>query len=350
MVTVKTTAIYALTSSGANTARRVAGGLSRAEVFLPEDLAGPDSGERTFKKISEALARNFHQYDGHVVVAAAGIVVRSLVGLLEDKTKDPAVVVVDQEGRFAISLLSGHLGGANELARRTAAILGGQAVVTTATDSAGKPSLEVTATEQGLKVENIKALSRISRMILEGEKVPVYDPDNWLKPALAPWPESFIFLEERPGPKVGGPLVWVGHEDLDHPDSWLICRPPVLAVGLGCNRGTPVEEIEELLRETFKRHGLAVGSIGLLASIEAKSDEIGILALAERLKVKIEFFRPEELAAMETPNPSEAVEKHMGVKSVCEAAAMLAARTTRLLAAKQKSRNVTIAAALIAST
>ena len=181
------TAVYALTKAGAEVARKIAWGLDGTEIFLPARLVATGRGEKGFVRISEAMKENFLNFPGHVAVAASGVVVRAIAPLLRDKTVDPAVVVVDQEGRFAISLLSGHLGGANELAHKTARILGARAVITTATDAAAKPSIEVLARDCGLKVENLKALSRISRMILEDEPVAVFDPHGWLRPSLAEW-------------------------------------------------------------------------------------------------------------------------------------------------------------------
>ena len=335
-------AVYALTSVGAETARRIAAGLCGAVIFLPARLTGPE--RRGFGRLADCLACNFNNFDGHVVVAAAGIVVRAIAPLIQDKTVDPAVVVVDQEGRFAVSLLAGHLGGANDLALQTAAVLGAQAVITTATDSAGQPSLEVVARDLGLRTENLKALAAVSRTVVEGGSVPVYDPGGWLRLALSKWPGAFQFLDKSPE-KLEKNLVWVGHEFGDFPQSWLVMRPPDLCVGLGCNRGTNVDELEGLLRAAFERFKLSVGSVARLASIEAKRDEGGLLELAERLGVNIEFFRPEELGRVEVPSPSPMVERHMGVKSVCEAAAMLSAGTDRLVVTKQKSKNATLAAA-----
>ncbi|MFH1090633.1 MAG: cobalamin biosynthesis protein [Pseudomonadota bacterium] len=340
-------AVYALTSPAAGTARKIAACLPEARLFLPSRLARP--GEQAFEKLPSALAENFHLFQGHVVVAAAGIVVRALAYLLADKASDPAVVVVDQDGRFAVSLLSGHLGGANELARKAALILGGQAVITTGTDASGKPGLELIARDQGLKIENIEALSPISRMVLEGEAVEVYDPENWLRPALSAWPDSFTLLSGLPSPPEDRPLVLVSHDLKSFPDSWLLVRPPSLAVGLGCNRGTSREELEQLLGEVLAHYGLSPDSLSLLASIEAKRKEPGLLALAEKLNLEIAFFPAHELESVSAPTPSAAVKKHMGVASVCEAAAMLAAGTDRLLVRKQKSANATLAVALISS-
>ncbi len=337
-------AVYALTRPGADLARRLAGELEGAQVFLSARLAGP--GEQGFHRLGAALAQNFTRYQGHVLFAATGIVVRALAGLLQAKDRDPAVVVVDQAGRFAISLLSGHLGGANRLARETARILGGQAVITTATDTQGLPSLEVVAAERGCRVENLGALARFSTALLEGRRPALYDPAGWLVPALEPWRESFSFLERAPGESGDRPLAWVHWRRRELPRSWLVIRPPALVLGIGCNRGTSVEALEELVLRVLAERDLSPASLAVLASAEAKRDEPGLLELARRLGLETVFYPATRLAAVEVPNPSALVDRHMGTASVCEAAALLAAGSRRLLVKKQKTSEVTLALAL----
>lgn len=338
-------AVYALTREGARLARRLASDLPGAELFLPERLA--QGGEPSFERFGAALAENFHRYRGHVIFAAAGIVVRSLDGLLRGKAVDPAVVVLDARGRHAVSLLSGHLGGANDLARETARLLGGQAVITTATDSLGLPSLEVIAAARGCRVENLPALKGISGDILDGRAAAVYDPAGWLRPELERWGGCFNFLVDEPDPRrEERPLVWVGWRTLAPPRSWLVLRPPCLALGMGCNRGTGADEMEDFVRLVLRRAGLSAASLKCLATVEAKRDELGLAELARRLDLEMVFYEPRQLNQAAVPNPSAMVEKHMGTSSVCEAAAILAAGNGRLLATKQKSPNATAAVAL----
>lgn len=341
-------AVYALTSVGARLARGLVLALPEATLFLPRALAEPSTGEEPFERLAPALAANFSQYGGHVVLAAAGIVVRALAPLLVHKAQDPAVVVVDQAGRFAVSLLSGHLGGANSLARRVAEILGGQAVITTATDSAGLPSLEMLAGELGYAVQNLPALAGVSMALLEGRQPALHDPQGWLWPLLERrWSGLFILAKDD---QVAGlrdrPLIWVGWRAIEAPPAWLVLRPPALVAGLGCNRGTDVDEMESLLRRVLHDQGLSPACLACLASVEAKRDEAGLIELAARLGLPLKFYSPEELATVEVPNPSATVAKHMGVASVCEAAALLAAHSRRLLVKKHKSANVTLALAL----
>lgn len=315
----------------ATLARELTLALPEATLFLPQGLADPVAGEEASPGLTPALAANFGQFGGHVIFAAAGIVVRVLAPLLRHKAQDPAVVVVNQAGSFAVSLLSGHLGGANALARRVAEVLGGQAVITTATDSAGLPSLEMLAGELGFRVENLAALAKVSMALLEGQQPAVCDPAGWLWPTLqGRWPGLFSLLEPDQADQAGGqPLIWVGHSLLEPRPSWLVLRSPALWAGIGCNRGTNADEMESLLRR-----------------VQAKSDEPGLLELAARLGLPLIFFSAEELALVEVPNPSATVARHMGVASVCEAAALLAGKSRRLLVSKQKSQNATLALAL----
>ena len=337
-------AVYALTRGGAETAQRLVRDLPGSRLFLPERLE-PNG----FKRLSQALAENWTSYAGHITVCAAGITVRAMAPLIKHKTVDPAVIVADETGRFVISLLSGHLGGANDLTRQAAEILGGQAVITTATDSTGKPSLDVLAKKLGFRMERLPALSRIGCMLLEDAPVRVYDPDRRLAPSLADWPDLFIYLEDQPDPSgpnpVTEPLIWVGPEALDFPKEWLIIRPPCLYLGLGCNRGTDAAEMLGLINTSLEKFNLSRASIAGMASVDLKNDEPGLLALAEQMNLPLTFFNRQELASVEVPNPSAAAEKHIGVKSVCEAAALLAAQTGRLAIPKQKTKNVTLAAA-----
>lgn len=341
----KTIAVYALTAPGAETARRLAASLGDARVFLPQRLAGP--GEEGFTRLAEALAAGWDAFGGHVVVAAAGVVVRAIAPLLAHKTVDPAVVVLDGAGRFAVSLLSGHLGGANDLAQRAAAVTGGEAVVTTASDAAGLPALEVLTAELGWRVENLGPLAAAARELVEGRALPLHDPEERLMPHLAPWPGRFQPRGDAPPAGDAGPGVWVGWGEPAPGGGWLALRPPCLALGMGMNRGAGADELEGLARALLTGAGLSPLSLACLASADIKRDEPGLLELARRLDLPLKFFDATMLKQVKVPHPSQVVERHLGTGSVCEAAAILAARGGRLLAGKQKSANATAAVALM---
>lgn len=367
-------AIYALTPQGARLARALAEALG-GEVFLPRRFAGP--GENAFDSLPGLVADTFHRYGGHVFVAACGIVVRAVAPLLRGKAHDPAVAVLDQNGRYAVSLLSGHLGGANDLARRAAAASGGEAVITTATDSAGLPSLDVLARDSGLAIENLEAVKGVNAALLEGRTIQIFDPESRLAvpadhAARFEWtaaphlldPDNPAVIVDWRAPKADRRTSATtdskgkaegedmhGHSVAQESArsqtaARLILRPRVVAAGVGCRKGVPGIEILAAIREACFMRGVAVKSLAALASIEAKRGEPGLHEAASALGADLVFYPAGQLAAVEVETPSEAALKHMGVKSVCEAAALLAAGTKRLLLAKTKTKTVTVALAL----
>ncbi|HMM37633.1 MAG TPA: cobalt-precorrin 5A hydrolase [Desulfovibrio sp.] len=324
-------AVYALTPGGLELARRLAPGLD-AEVFAPARLTGP--GERGFESLAACLAETFGRFSAHVFVAAAGLVVRLIAPRLRGKDRDPAVLVLDQEGRFCVSLLSGHLGGANALARRVAGLTGGQAVVTTATDSAGLPSLDLLAVERGLAIGNLSAVKRANALLLEGGVLDVEDPGRRLGDL-----DPAHFRRVDSGGRVR--VDWRAAAG----DEILVLHPRVLWAGMGCRRGTPAAEIRELLTRVFAEEGLAPASLAGIASVADKADEPGLLEAARELGVEARFFSREELSRVAVPTPSALVRKHMGLEGVCEAAAMLAADGP-LVVPKRKTTRATLAVAL----
>jgi cobalt-precorrin 5A hydrolase len=339
-------AVYALTARGLALGQKIAAGLGErgeAALFGPERLvAQSPPGLIPFKRLKEALKEGFATYEGLVAIGAIGLYFRLLAPLLKDKRQDPAVVGLGEDGRYAVSLLSGHLGGANGLAQRVAAIVGGEAVVTTATDLNGQPAIEVLARENGLVVENWPSLAPLARLLAEGEKAPLDDPHGFLAAALTPWPESF-----RPcGPEPEEAGLWVDYL-APAPANRLVLRPKVFAVGVGAHRGIGFEELRDFLGATFLEFGLALKSIRVLATIDRRVGEEGLALLAKSLSVPLIGYDPAALGAVAAPNPSELVRKNVGVNSVCEAAALLAAQPGRLLVPKRKSARATLAVALI---
>ena len=344
---MKKIAIYALTPQGAVLGRRMADQLD-ADLFLPARLA-ESHGAISFDRLLEVVAKSFFLYPRHVFIAAAGIVVRAIAPHLKSKDRDPAVIVLDQEGEYVISLLSGHLGGANQLTRKVAQLTGGKAVITTATDTAGVPAIDVLAMERNLVIANLKTVKSVNMAILRGDPVQVFDTEDRL--CLKNQEQAGFNIEEienrgqwvteRPG-------VWVTWK-IKKPDIGmlqLVLHPKCLIVGMGCNRGTDSHEILDLITSTFRINDLAVKSLKCLATIEAKRDETGLVEAASKLGVPLIFARPLEIKSIEVPNPSNMVKKHMGVSSVCEATALLKSGGGNLLVAKTKSRNATLAVAL----
>jgi cobalt-precorrin 5A hydrolase len=324
-MTPSRTAIIALTKGGRELAARLA-------ALLPDSETVSGQG-----KVQEVMAHIWQNYDRLVCIMAAGIAVRAIAPLVRDKTADPAVVVCDEQGRFAISLLSGHLGGGNALARQIASLLGGQAVITTASDVLGRTALDLWARDAGLSVADRRSLTSVMAKLVNSGAVTIYScwplpdlpPD--ILPAAAPEDADLLITCQTEAQAPGQSLL----------------HPKVLAAGIGCNRGTPSAEIGEALRQTCADNGLAWQSVGRLATIDLKQDEPGLLALAAEIDVPLDFYPAGQLNRVEGISFSAAVLRATGSKGVAEPAAILSSGGGPLLVKKKKMRNVTVAVAEI---
>ena len=333
-------AIYALTQKGAETARKIADLLQADCYVLQRYAAGPDT---PFDSLKGVVADKFAKYESHIFVAASGIVVRMIAPQLKSKDVDPAVVVVDQNGEFAISLVSGHLGGANELARLLGDKIGAVPVITTATDCAGVPSIDLMAREQELLIGDIGLIKHVNSALLDGERVPVYDPDSFLDMAgLDKYFVAVDTVEKLSEFRCGIVVDWHVH---DLPERVLALYPRCLSLGVGCRRGASADEILKLVRSVVAENGIVLESISSIGSIDAKRDEAGLLEAAAVLGLEPEFFSADELDEIEVANPSDMVMKHMGVGGVCEAAAMKLSGAKHIMVPKTKSSRVTAAIA-----
>ena len=349
------TAIWVITPNGSKLAGRMRRKLNDADVFVSNRIDSPRFEHFTFQRLSDKIGKKFAKYKGHIFIMSTGIVVRVIAPLIKHKAEDPAVVVVDDGGNFAISLISGHLGGANELTGKIADIIGARPVITTATDVNQLPAIDVLAKEKKLIIENPAAIKTVNMAILKGEKIYVQDPLNLLTNRLPNTvPEIFKGLnkplekERQISEDIYKPGVFIDDVRLDLPASILVLRPASLVAGIGCNRNTPADEIKSLLEGVLETAGLSSLSLKCLASIDVKSDEKGLIAMGREFDLPLMFFRREELnQVINIINPSTVVEKHVGVKSVCEAAAILGARNGTLIVPKQKTKNATVAIARI---
>ena len=312
-------AIYALTPQGCSLARTLVPQLNAA-LYLPERMAVED--EYTFTSLRECLEGTFSGYDEHIVIAATGIVVRCIAPLLRSKTTDPAVVVLDQQGQFAISLLSGHLGGANALARTVARHTGGTPVITTATDTEGLPSMDMLAQKAGCSISNVEAVKHVNGALVAGEPVWIDDPADALELQQSPWNHLFTFDGGLSGGSCGTIVSWRTHALLQPEETVLLVHPPVLHLGVGCKKATSPEVLEQFVRQTLAEKGIAIESIKRIASVEAKADEPALHALKDRLRLPFTCFPAPLLDGIPVPNPSAAPKQAVDTASVAEAAAL----------------------------
>ncbi|MBI5826767.1 MAG: cobalamin biosynthesis protein, partial [Deltaproteobacteria bacterium] len=287
-------------------------------------------------------------------VSAMGIAVRAIAPHLKGKHLDPAVVVADEAGRFVVSLVSGHLGGANRLAERIAAILGATAVITTATDAMGLPCVEDIAQRFSCGIEDIRKIKRVNSAIVNGGRVVIVDRRPCrLKAIKKAYGASKAFTFKRTLPEDVGldrAVVLITAETEEVPegirDKTLILRPREFVVGIGCRRGVTAREISEAFNEILGRAGVSPLSVRNLASIDMKGDEQGLLRFARRMGLDIEFFTPEELNSVRPPSGgSKFVREKTGAAGVCEPAALFSAGARSLWVKKIKAGRVTAAMA-----
>ncbi|MBV7695162.1 precorrin-3B C(17)-methyltransferase [Streptomyces sp. TRM70350] len=272
--------------------------------------------------VGDAVRAAFGECEQLVCFLATGAVVRLVAPLLGDKASDPGVVCVDEGGRFAVSLVGGHGGGANELAREVGELLGAEPVVTTATDSVGLAGLDTL----GLPVEG--DVAAVSRALLDGEPVALRAESAWPLPAL-------------PVAADGSYAIRVTDRAVEPAAHEVVLRPPSLVVGVGASKGAPAGEVLALIEGTVREAGLSPRSIAELATVDAKAGEPGIVAAAERLGVPLVTHSAERLAAVEVPNPSDAPLAAVGTPSVAEASALIGGG--ELLVPKRKSAMATCA-------
>ncbi len=305
------TAVAAFSEEGIKTALLVARRLG-ADVWVPARYAR--TGLRLIEPgLKEWAGARFADSGAIVFVSACGIAVRAVAPFVRSKAEDPAVVVMDEAGENVISLLSGHMGGANVLAARIAGVTGGRAVITTATDVRGVTAADSWAAENNCAVENIKAVKEISSAALAGREVGVAVTEEL---QCAPWPVTL----------------------------WL--RPRLLALGVGCRRGAEPAALARDAEEFLEEAGVSPLSLAAVASIDIKKNESAIIKLAEKYKVPLLLYSAEELrGARGHFSYSERVEKETGVGCVCERAAVLAADNGALMRSKTLYPGATLALA-----
>ena len=265
-----------------------------------------------------------------VYVGAVGIAVRAVAPFLGSKLTDPPVVALDEGGRFVIPLVSGHLGGANELARAIARICGGTAVITTATDLHGLFAVDLWAKRQGLTLCRPEGVKVISGKLLAGERIRISSrwPIDGLPPAgVEQVPcDGDVTVDVRPG-------------------AGLCLAPAALTLGVGCRRGTTPETLERVFARLCEARRILPEAVAAAASIDRKREEAGLLTFCGRHGWDVSFYTAEQLAAAPgTFTPSDFVRRTVGVDNVCERSAALAGG--RLLERKYAEEGVTFALSL----
>ena len=342
-------AVFTATPRGTKTALRVRASLDASvDIFIKAGQEMP-AEVRVYERLAPQVEVAFHQYDALIFIMATGIAVRMIAGSLKSKLEDPAVLVLDEEAQHVISLLSGHIGGANELTRELAASLGADPVITTATDVQKKLAVDVAAARLALRPSPKEQIKRFNSAVLDDAAIRYVIDENlarasFYKKRLDDMGLAAVFGRGLP-PKEGLTAFITADESVRRED--VICLVPRrLVAGIGCRRGTEMSEIRAALEAALTKIGRSIADVSLLASTEAKADEAGLLALSAKLKRDIRFHSNEKMQeTIDAYGLSESpfVKKNIGIGNVAEAAALASVPAGRLALAKTKFEKVTVA-------
>lgn len=328
----------AFTQSGRKVKRQIEEGLARHHQIEQKEIASLSEWTKYYMETEPVSGCR----SALVFIGATGIAVRSIAPYVKDKYTDPAVVVVDDQGKHVIPILSGHVGGANELAREIAGITGGEAVITTATDLHGVFAVDEFAKKNGLEISDRKKAKDISAALLSGETVGVYVDPGHLTGMV---PEG-LHVPPKEADLHRILIAAVCPEPGTESEKLLHLVPKSLVVGMGCRKGVPEEKLEAFLREELERRQLSLDAVYAIASLDRKKEEPGLIALAEKLGVLFLTYTKEELNQVPgTFHASAYVYGITGVDNVCERSAVRASDGGKLIIPKTTADKMTLAVA-----
>lgn len=348
------TAIIAVSRAGISMAEMLQRYLGNADIFVPPRLAAERQDRRTKLKsfdrgFKTGIARIFSSYRALVFISAAAVAVRAIAPGIKSKTVDPAVVVIDERGRWVISLLSGHTGGANDLAKDISTCIGAEAVITTATDGRGLPAFDALARQWGWIIENLPDLKKISASLLEEKQVTLFSRQPFNLEL-----EGNIHVTSSPEDllrETGGVVIVSNRESIPEVLETvprIILRPRNIIAGVGCRKGTPPGLIVDKVQKSMKETGVAPASLACLASINLKADEKGLQEAADKMGVFLQVYRPEEIEealqyeALKETRRSAFVKEVVGVEAVAEPCAFLAGEGGTIILPVIKENGVTV--------
>ena len=289
----------------------------------------------------------FYEYDAIIAIMASGILIRSIAPLVESKVTDPAVLNIDDNGNFVISTLSGHLGGANELAHKISGLIDATPVITTSTDVNKKLGIDVLAKDLYLTIDNTEEILYFNKAILEGHELSFtinpnknfdylfeYLNNNTLEIDLSIYYSSKISVDEV-------------HVEVD--EHKIILKEKKIVVGIGCRRGKECEKIYDGLKKSLDDLNILPSRVNMLTSAEIKKDEKGILELSDKLEIPVEFVKIDKLKLFESRDvtKSDFVYSKFGIYGVCEPSALIMAGfDSKLIYKKTSYDGITISIAV----
>jgi cobalt-precorrin 5A hydrolase len=353
-------AIIAITKHGVELARKLQSQFSHADLYYMSKFNHGDEEARSIQLFDGSVRLLFPAlfpvYKGLIIIISLGAVIRMIAPLLQDKKKDPGIVVIDDKGEHVISVLSGHLGGANELTLEVAAAIGARPVITTASDVQKTIAVDLFGRRFGWQWEAEDKLTSVSAAVVNEETIAVIQESgerNWWLHAI-PMPSNIQVYDHIADAVVAKPhaALVVTHRLLK-PDeekilqNGVLYRPKVLVLGMGCNRGTAMVEIEAVILKILEELQFSIRSVKALCTIDLKKDEAGLLEVCQKYGWELVCYTPEQLNQVSIEAPSETVFKYTGAYAVSEPAVKLFTGNEQLVVNKKKSGNVTISLGII---
>lgn len=346
----KTIAIFSFTRAGNRQNRLLLDGLSgcgyKCEGYTTPRLRGTEGLKALDEDMKTWIGRQWGK-KSFLFIGAAGIAVRYIAPWVRDKYTDSAVLVTDEKGEYVIPLLSGHMGGAVEIAKRAAKVMHATAVITTATDVRGKFAVDVFARDNHLRITDRHLVTRISAAALEEEPIGFYSELS-VRGSL---PQGLIWCQTREelsdyayAVAVLKRISDIGEDRSENVLFLVPFRERRIVAGIGCRRETTKQKIDMALRKLLKEYGLQPEDVVKLASIDLKKEEPGILELAKEYQIPFYTYSPSELQEVKGEiSASDFVRKVTGVDNVCERAARLCAPEGNLLQPKRIVDGITFA-------
>ncbi|MEK6981139.1 MAG: cobalamin biosynthesis protein [Thermoproteota archaeon] len=344
-------AVLAITKNGVSIGLRLKEFFPNWDIFAPSKFSNGNKeivwySETTSEKIVELFKNN----NALICLFSLGAVIRLIAPYLKDKKTDPAVIVIDDKTSFVISVLSGHLGGANELTQIIAQKLDAIPVITTAADVNKTIAVDLVGREFGWKIDDDSTVTKISAHMVNEENIGIYQEAgkiNWWK-ELPKNVKIYHSLEEMKNSDSKGYLI-ISDKILegDFLKNSVVYRPPSLVVGIGLHWDTSKEIIKEGLDFCLQKFKLSEKSIAKLVSIKKPEDIKGLVDIGKEMGIVVEYVNREDLAEISAPNPSDMVKAFEGTSSVSEAAAIKVSGGELIVEKQKFPPNLTIAIARI---
>ena len=351
MSSMEKTAILAITKNGIKIASAIKGIFPAWQIFAPSKFADTTDANWYDDSTTAKIAELYKNNDAVVCIFSLGAVIRLIAPHLGDKKTDPAIIVIDDKANFVISALSGHLGGANELADEIAKKLGSTAVITTAADVNKTIPVDLVGRKFGWTIDDGSTVTKVSALMVNEEKIGVYQDageKDWWDGSLPKNVTVYDTIEMMEKSDSKGFLIItdkrITGEILKNA---VVYRPKTLVVGVGLHADTTKDKILNGLNTSLEKFGLSPKAIARFASLKKPQDINSLIETARDFGVSVEYFEREDLARVKIPNPSVMVEAYEGTASVSEAASILSSNGSLVVEKQKFPPDLTIAVSRI---